>query len=66
MGEYTKKITESELNILRLLQKAKAETILDNIELIDTLKTSQEASAEIKIKIEESKEIELNNNRVRA
>ena len=45
MGEYSKKINESELNILRLLQKAKAETILDNIELIDTLKSSQEASA---------------------
>lgn len=66
MGEYSKKINESELNILRLLEKAEADTILDNGELIDTLKNSQEASAEIKIKIEESKEIEMNNNRVRA
>lgn len=31
MGEYKKKINESELSILRLLQLAKAETILDNI-----------------------------------
>ena len=57
MGEYKKKINESELNILRLLQKAKAETILDDIQLIDTLKNSQEASAEIKVKMEQSEEI---------
>jgi hypothetical protein len=34
MGECNKKLNESELSILRLLKKAKAETILDDIELI--------------------------------
>lgn len=48
MGEYKKRINESELQILRLLQAAKAEDILDNIELIDTLQSSQMASLEIK------------------
>lgn len=31
MGECNKKLNESELSILRLLKKAKAETILDDI-----------------------------------
>ena len=44
MGEFNKKINESELNILKLLKKAKAETILDDVELIETLRESQEAA----------------------
>ena len=51
MGEFNKRIKESELNILKLLKKAKAETILDNVELIDTLKESQSAALEIKEKM---------------
>lgn len=34
MGKYKKKINENELNILSLLQKADASTILDNTLLI--------------------------------
>lgn len=41
MGQFNKRINESELNILKLLKKAKSETILDDIELIETLKNSQ-------------------------
>jgi hypothetical protein len=44
MAEYNKKVTESELNILRLLEKTDAEKILDDIELIETLETSKVAS----------------------
>lgn len=44
MGQFNKRINESELNILKLLKKAKSETILDDIELIETLKNSQEAA----------------------
>jgi hypothetical protein len=44
MGEFNKRLNESELNILKLLKKAKSETILDDIELIETLQNSQEAA----------------------
>jgi hypothetical protein len=44
MAEYNKRITESELNILRLLEKTNAEKILDDVELIETLETSKVAS----------------------
>ena len=44
LAEFGKKIEESEKNILRLLADAKAETILDDVNLITTLRQSSETS----------------------
>lgn len=58
-------VSESELNILRLLEKTDAEKILDDVELIETLETSKTASREIKLKMAESEELEKSIDQIR-
>lgn len=58
MANYKKKITECEKLILQMLNDSKPETLLDDVDLISTLESSKLTSAEIKIKIDESTELE--------
>lgn len=44
--------------ILQLLNESKPETLLDDVNLISTLESSKVTSEEIKIKIQESTELE--------
>jgi len=44
---FRKKIEQSEKDILKLLAEAKAETILDDVELINTLEVSKTMAIEI-------------------
>ncbi len=53
LANFKKEIIQGEKNILKLLAEANEDTILDNVELIETLEKSQTTSVEIKIKIEE-------------
>ena len=54
LANFKKEIIQGEKNILKLLAEANEDTILDNVELIETLEKSQKTAEEIKIKIEES------------
>ena len=54
LASYRKKITECEKLILQMLNDSKPETLLDDIDLINTLESSKSTSEEIKIKISES------------
>ncbi len=51
LAGYRKKITECEKLILQMLNDSKPETLLDDIDLINTLESSKLTSEEIKIKI---------------
>lgn len=53
-----KRIITSEKDILRLLAEAKAEKILDDVDLINTLQTAKEMAEEINKQIAESMIIE--------
>ena len=65
MANFKKEIIQGEKNILKLLAEANEDTILDNVELIETLEKSQTTSVEIKIKIEESQVLEAKIEKVR-
>ncbi len=58
LAGYRKRITECEKLILQMLNDSKPETLLDDVELISTLESSKLTSEEIKLKIEESTELE--------
>lgn len=58
LAGFRKKILESETNILKLLADAKSDTLLDDVNLIDTLQTSKTTSHEIKKQIQVSTELE--------
>ena len=65
LANFKKEIIQGEKNILKLLAEANEDTILDNVELIETLEKSQTTSVEIKIKIEESQVLETKIEKVR-
>ncbi len=65
LANFKKEIIQGEKNILKLLAEANEDTILDNVELIETLEKSQTTSVEIKIKIEESQVLEAKIEKVR-
>jgi len=58
LATYKKKIIQSEKDILRLLAEAKAEKILDDVNLISTLQSAKEMAEEINKQIIKSMEIE--------
>jgi len=58
LATYKKKIIQSEKEILRLLAEAKAEKILDDVNLISTLQSAKEMAEEINKQIIKSMEIE--------
>jgi dynein heavy chain len=60
LSTYRKKILESENLILKLLSEAKNETLLDDVDLINTLQTSKLAAMEVEIQIKNSVELEKN------
>lgn len=58
LAGYKKKIIQCEKTILQMLNDSKPETLLDDIDLINTLESSKTTSEEIKVKIEESTKLE--------
>jgi dynein heavy chain len=58
LAGYKKKIIQCEKTILQMLNDSKPETLLDDVDLINTLESSKMTSEEIKIKIEESTKLE--------
>ena len=58
LADFRKKILENETNILKLLAKAKSDTLLDDENLINTLQTSKTTSHEIQKQIKVSTELE--------
>ena len=58
LADFKKKILESETNILKLLSDAKSDTLLDDVNLINTLQTSKTTSHEIQKQIKVSTELE--------
>lgn len=65
LANYKKKITDCEKLILQMLNDSKPETLLDDVDLISTLESSKMTSEEIKIKIEESTELEQKIDQIR-
>ena len=54
LASYRKKITMCEKMILQMFNDSKPETLLDDIDLINSLESSNSTSEEIKIKTSES------------
>ncbi len=66
LAGYDKTIKEGEKEILKLLSEAKAETILDNTKLIETLEKSKETSEIVNVKIAESQVLDREIEKVRS
>lgn len=54
LASFRRKILENETNILRLLAEAKQDTLLDDVNLIETLQNSKKTSADITLQIKGS------------
>ena len=54
LASFRRKILENETNILRLLSEAKQDTLLDDVNLIETLQNSKKTSADISLQIKAS------------
>jgi dynein heavy chain len=62
---YVVKLAELETNLLNNLTDANPDTILENIELIDSLEVTKKTSIEIQQKQEEAKTTEIDINKSR-
>jgi len=58
LADFKKKILDSETNILKLLAEAKSDTLLDDVNLINTLQTSKSTSIQIQKQLKVSIELE--------
>ena len=65
MAKFKKRIEQSEKDILKLLAEAKASTILDDENLINTLEISKFTAIEITEKLKESEILEKEINEIR-